>query len=279
MGLRINTNIAALNAHRQLSASDARLGQSIERLSSGYRINHAKDDVAGLGIANAFRAEVRGLRMAQQNASQAQSLLQVAEGGAGQVQGILERLMELATSAASDNTDNSGRASLDAESDALIGELTRIVSDTKYGDTQLINASGGTQTFQIGSSNTAAQDRITVDLTNVNFAANALNVETTDVDLTTKAGAQTAIENIEKAISVAGTAMGHVGAAQSQLTFASANIAISVENLSASESTIRDADMAYEMISFTKNQILLQAGTAMLAQANMAPQVVLQLLK
>jgi flagellin len=278
MGLRINTNIAALNAHRQLSASDARLGQSIERLSSGYRINHAKDDVAGLGIANAFRAEVRGLRMAQQNASQAQSLLQVAEGGAGQVQGILERLMELATSAASDNTDNSGRASLDAESDALIGELTRIVSDTKYGDTQLINASGGTQTFQIGSSNTAAQDRITVDLTNVNFAANALNVETTDVDLTTKAGAQTAIENIEKAISVAGTAMGHIGAAQSQLTFASANIAISVENITASESTIRDADMAFEMIEFTKNQILLQAGTAMLAQANMAPQVVLQLL-
>jgi flagellin len=278
MGLRINTNIAALNAHRQLSASDARLGQSIERLSSGYRINHAKDDVAGLGIANAFRAEVRGLRMAQQNASQAQSLLQVAEGGAGQVQGILERLMELATSAASDNTDNSGRASLDAESDALIGELTRIVSDTKYGDTQLINASGGTQTFQIGSSNTAAQDRITVDLTNVNFAANALNVETTDVDLTTKAGAQTAIENIEKAISVAGTAMGHIGAAQSQLTFASANIAISVENITASESTIRDADMAFEMIEFTKNQILLQAGTAMLAQANMAPQVVLQLM-
>jgi len=278
MGLRINTNIAALNAHRQLAASDARLGQSIERLSSGYRINHAKDDVAGLGIANAFRAEVRGLRMAQQNASQAQSLLQVAEGGAGQIQGILERLMELATSAASDNTDAGGRTSLDAEGEALVDELTRIVADTKYGDTQLINATGGTLTFQIGSSNTAAQDQIAVDLTNVNFAAAKLNVEKTSVDLTTKTGAQQAITNIEKGISVAGTAMGHVGAAQSQLAFAAGNIAISVENLSASESTIRDADMAFEMIEFTKNQILLQAGTAMLAQANMAPQVVLQLL-
>lgn len=278
MGLRINTNIAAFNAHRHLTETDAKLGQSIERLSSGYRINHAKDDVAGLAIANKFRGEVRGLRMAQQNAAQSTSYLQVAEGAANQVETILERLVELATSAASDNTDSTGRTQLDAEAQQLISEISRIANDTKYGATTLIDGSAGTLTFQIGSANTA-DDQIAVDLSGVNFATAGLNVENdTDVDLTSKANAQTAITAINKAISAASASMGSVGAAQSRVSFAAANLATSVENLAASESTIRDADMAYEMIAFTRNQILLQAGTAMLAQANMAPQVVLQLM-
>jgi flagellin len=278
MGLRINTNIAAFNAHRHLTETDAKLGLSIERLSSGYRINHAKDDVAGLAIANKFRGEVRALRMAQQNASQSTSYLQVAEGAANQVETILERLVELATSAASDNTDSSGRAQLDAEAQKLIQEIGRIANDTKYGATTLIDGSAGTLTFQIGSANTA-DDQIAVDLSGVNFTAANLNVENdTDVDLTTKANAQDAITDINNAISAASASMGTIGAAQSRVGFAAANLATSVENLAASESTIRDADMAYEMIAFTRNQILLQAGTAMLAQANMAPQVVLQLM-
>jgi flagellin len=278
MGLRINTNIAAFNAHRHLTETDAKLGQSIERLSSGYRINHAKDDVAGLAIANKFRGEVRSLRMGQQNASQSTSYLQVAEGGANQVENILERLVEIATSAASDNTDSSGRAQLDAEAAELIKEIDRIANDTKYGATTLINGSASTLTFQIGSANTA-DDQITVALGSVNFTSAGLNVTSTQADLATKANAQTAITNINKAISAASASMGSIGAAQSRISFASANLATSVENLAASESTIRDADMAFEMIDFTRNQILLQAGTAMLAQANMAPQVVLQLLK
>jgi len=279
MGLRINTNIAALNAHRQLVATDQRMSQSIERLSSGLRINRAKDDTSGLAIANSFRSDVRGLQMAQQNASQATSMLQVGEGAADQIESILERMKELATSAASDNTDAAGRANLDAESQKLIDEIQRIANDTKYGSTTLINGQGGTLTFQIGSANVATA-RISVALGGVNFTTAGLNVENdTDVDLTTKTNAQKALTAIDKAISVAGANLGTIGAAQSRISFAAANLATSVENVSAAESTIRDVDMASEMVNFTKNQILLQAGTAMLAQANTAPQQVLTLFR
>jgi flagellin len=277
MGLRINNNISAFNAHRQLASTDQMLSKSIARLSSGLRINNARDDVAGLAIANSFRTEVRGLRMAQQNASQATAMLQQAEGAAGQVETILERLKELATSAASDNTSASGRTSLDAEAQKLIAEIQRIAQDTKYTTTTLINGQGGSLTYQIGSAN-SANDQITVTLTSVNFTTAGLNVENdTDIDLTDRTNAQNSLTAIDRAVSLAGTGLGTIGAAQSQLVYASANLASSIENLAASESTIRDADMAFEMIAFTKNQILLQAGTAMLAQANMAPQQVLAL--
>jgi len=274
MALRINTNVAALNAHRQLSDTDARLSVSMERLSSGYRINKAKDDVAGLSIANKFRMEVRSLRMAQQNVSQASSLLQVAEGGAQKIETIVERLKELATLAASDNTDATGRARLDSEASALLSEIDRIAQDTKYGSTQLLTGSVN-MTFQIGSGNTAAQDQITVNLSQ--------GLETSDlglnsISLSTLASAQSALSSIDNALTSVNIAMGEIGAAQSRLDFASANLAITIENIAATESTIRDVDMAFEVVTFTKNQILLQAGTAMLAQANMAPQSVLALL-
>jgi flagellin len=274
MSLRINNNIAALNAHRQLTSTDSALSKSIEKLSSGLRINQARDDVAGLQIANRFRNEVRGLRMAQQNTAQATALLQEAEGAANQVETILERLKELATSAASDNTDASGRSSLNAEAGKLIAEINRIAADTKYSTTTLINGEGGSMTYQVGSANTS-NDQITISLSTVNFTATSLCVNS--VDLTTRAGAQTALTNVDQGVSVAGTGLGTIGAAQSQLSFASANLSTSIENLAASESTIRDADMAFEMIAFTRNQIMLQAGTAMLAQANLAPQQVLAL--
>jgi len=277
MALRINTNVSALNAHRQLATTDANLAQSIARLSSGLRINQAKDDVAGLAIANKFRTEVRGLRMAQQNASQANSMLQLGEGAANQVESILERMKELATSAASDNIDAAGRVRLDAEAQQLIEEITRIAADTKYNGTTVINGEGGTQTFQIGSANTS-NDQIAVDLSGVNFTTAGLNVENdTDIDLTTKANAQAALDAVDKAVSIAGAGLGAVGAAQSRVSYAAANLSTSIENLAASESAIRDVDMALEMVNFTKNQILLQAGTAMLAQANLAPQQVLAL--
>lgn len=274
MGLRINNNIAAFNAHRQLSNTDNALSKSIERLSSGLRINQARDDVAGLQIANSFRTEVRGLRMAQQNTAQATAMLQQAEGAANQIETILERLKELATSAASDNTDSAGRTALNAEAGKLVSEINRIADDTKYSAVTLINGEGGTLTYQVGSANTS-DDQISVSLGSVNFTATALCVN--NLSLTSKANAQTAITSVDRGVSVAGTGLGTIGAAQSQLSFASANLATSIENLAASESTIRDADMAFEMISFTRNQILLQAGTAMLAQANLAPQNVLSL--
>jgi flagellin len=274
MSLRINTNIAALNAHRQLSQTDSKIGVSMERLSSGYRINHAKDDVAGLSIANKFRLEVRGLRMAQQNVSQATSLLQLAEGGTNQIEAIVERLKELATTAASDNTDSTGRARINAEADELLEEIDRIATDTKYGDTQLLTGSVN-MTFQIGSANTAAQDQIAVNLSQ-GIEASDLGIN--NIDLTGLSSAQTALTSVNSALDSLNISLGEIGAAQSRLEFASVNLSISIENIAASESTIRDVDMAFEMVSFTKNQILLQAGTSMLAQANMAPQNVLALL-
>lgn len=274
MSLRINTNIAALNAHRQLIDTDARMAVSLERLSSGYRINKAKDDVAGLAIANKFRLEVRGLRMAQQNVSQATAMLQAAEGGTNQIEAIIERLKELATSAASSNIDDAGRARLDAEAQKLLAEIDRIANDTKYGTTALLSGTINF-TFQIGSGNTSTQDQINVT-TSTALLTNNLGLNS--LSLTSLASAQTALSTIDNSLTTLNVVQGEIGAAQSRLEFASANLSISIENIAASESTIRDVDMAFEMINFTRNQILMQAGTAMLAQANMIPQNVLALL-
>jgi len=274
MALRINTNIAALNAHRQLADTDTRLSVSMERLSSGYRINKAKDDVAGLSIANKFRMEVRGLRMAQQNVAQGTAMLQVADGGTNQIEAIIERLKELATTASSDNSDSNARARINAEASALLSEIDRIAYDTKYGTTNLLSGALSF-TFQIGSANTATEDRVSVTTSSGLLSSNlGLN----GLSLANLASAQAALTSIDNSLTSLSIVQGEIGAAQSRLDFASANLAISIENLAASESTIREVDMAYEMVNFTKNQILLQAGTAMLAQANMAPQGILALL-
>jgi len=275
MALRINTNIAALNAHRLLTQTDNRMGTSIERLSSGLRINKAKDDVAGLSIANNLRMEVRGLQVAQLNVSQGNALLQMAEGGANQIESIIERMKELATSAASSNVDDAGRKGLQAEALNLSAEIDRIAKDTKYGSTNLLSGNLS-MTFQIGSSNIAGEDQISIStssgLLSTNLGLNA-------IDLTSMTTASTALGSINASLTSVNLVLGEIGAAQSRLEYASANLAVSIENISASQSAIRDVDMAAEMVTFTKNQILLQAGTAMLAQANMMPQNILSLLK
>jgi flagellin len=274
MALRINTNVAALNAHRQLTQTDNRMGQSIERLSSGLRINHAKDDVAGLSIANNLRMEIRGLQVAQKNVTQGTALLQMAEGGAGQIESIIERLKELATSAASSNVDQAGRNGLNSEAKKLLEEIDRIANDTKYGTTALLNGTL-TMTFQIGSANVATEDQVKID-TSTSLLSNSLKLDS--ISLLTLTNAQTALASINDSLAVVNNVLGEIGAAQSRLDYASSNLAVSIENISASHSAIRDVDMAEEMVTFTKNQILLQAGTAMLAQANMMPQNVLSLI-
>jgi flagellin len=273
MGLRINTNVAAINTHRQLSITDAWLTKSMERLSSGYRINHAKDDAAGLAIANTFRAEVRTLKVAQQNAVEAISLLQVAEGGAGQIEEMIERLKELATQAASSNAGEE-RAKLDTEADRIMDEIDRIAGDTKYNGTALLSSTSFLATFQIGGEN-ASSSRVEVSITQ-SLTKSGLGLGS--LDLGTQANAQSAIETLNTALTSVNSFMGNIGAYQNRLEFAAANLAVQVENKSASESVIRDADMAWEMVNFTRNQILLQSGTAMLAQANLAPQTILALL-
>ncbi len=372
MGLRIQNNIAAMNAHRNLSISDASLSKSLEKLSSGYRINKAADDAAGLAISSSFRADIASYRVASRNASEASSMLQVAEGATDQISSMLVRLKELATQAASANA-GSNTDKIDAEAQKLISEIDRIADSTEYAGSKLIDGTfgvgvsagaaaavvsasngyggvtglkagetynvattvntttgagtmsittgagsetvyftapgsgettdaffgsmgltislnsdvsssldgaliaedSGTSDFQIGADNNA-DNRISISIGNVTKGSSGLNIES--VDLNTATSAQNALDSIDAAISSLNSARGNIGAFMNRLSYAAANLSSTIENVSAAESTIRDVDMAAEMTSFTKSQILLQAGTAMLAQANMAPQSILSLL-
>lgn len=278
MGLRIANNIAALNTHRWLSIADANVARSLERLSSGYRINRAADDAAGLAISSRFRAQIRSLEAAQRNATQAIAMLQVAEGSLNEINNILTRLKELATQAASDNT-GTDRARLHEEANALLAEIDRIARSTKYSGTQLIYSSATswgvfqTLTFQVGFEN-QDYNRIQVGFYAINTSTLGIN----SLDLSSRANAQTALENLDTAISSVAIARGGIGAAQNRIQYTASNLAVTIENYTASESVIRDMDMAREMTVFTKNQILVQSATAMLAHANMLPQNVLTLI-
>lgn len=379
MGLRIQNNISAMNTHRQLSISDANLSKSLERLSSGYRINRAADDAAGLAISQGFRADVASFKVAARNTSEAISTLQIAEGGADQIGSMLTRLKELATQASSANAADS-LTTINSEASKVLAEINRIAAGTKYGDTTLIdgtygitiNATGtlvtsangfnsmtgmkagytyridvddiagsdrnisitafdasfvtvgvetvfgytaaaagatsdvnfnslgvtltinsdlslgmsgvavlsdvtagtnGNSTFQIGNTNDA-NNQLTVSISGMRTTELHIN----GLALDSAASAQDALSSIDLAVDTLSVARATIGAFQNRLSFASANLSTIVENVQAAESVIRDVDMASEMTSFTKNQILLQSGTAMLAQANMAPQIVLQLL-
>ncbi len=379
MGLRIQNNIAALNVHKNLVIADRGLSRSLERLSSGFRINKASDDSAGLAISMRFRAQIKSLAQGASNASQATSLLQVAEGATDQITNMLQRMKELATQAASDNTQTADRTKINNEITALESEIDRIVNSTKYSGSTLIDGSFGstavsaagalvsgndistvdvssatsassysvtiatsagtktmtielgtttqaiaisngsiaagdtnvldfsalgikvtvnsnyddtaangaaatatttttatTATFQLGFEDNS-DNRISFGLTDLNLAVLAAG-SSADITVTTLAGAQSALTTIDNAIDTVATARATIGSVQNRMGFAGANIATSIENLTAAESVIRDADLAFETVAFTKNQILLQAGVAMLAQANAAPQAVLSLL-
>lgn len=375
MGLRIQNNIAALNAHKNLSISDAALSKSLERLSSGYRINRAADDAAGLSVSQQFRADIASYKVASRNVSEANSLLQVAEGAMDQISNMLTRLKELATQASSANA-SANLAKINAEGNALLAEIDRIANSTEYSGTKLLDGSFGvaasasstftagnglagasgmqstavytvtatigaagthnitvsatisgvtySQTinnvtdatagttvttkfaalgltltlnnsltvgataqistitaatgvasdFQIGAKNTV-DDRIGILLTGARAAT--LNSGLVVDKLLTATDAQTFLTTVDSAISSLNSKRGEIGAAQNRLGYAAATLSTTVENATAAESVIRDVDMAAEMTAFTKNQILLQAGTAMLAQANSAPQQILSL--
>jgi len=271
MGLRIQNNIAAMTAHRNLTVSDAAMGKSLERLSSGFRINSAKDDAAGLAISQTFRANIASVKVAQRNITEANSLLQTAEGAMDTIGNILTRMKELATQAASANVGGDITA-VAAEYDALVAEIDRIADSTKYAGVTLLDGSFSAQNFQVGYESTA-DSRLSVSLDTVSSASIGLGTG----DLVSSATAYASLALIDTAISSLAADRGAIGAYQNRLTYASANLQITVENMTASESVIRDVDMAAEMTTFTKTQILMQAGTAMLAQANMAPQNVLSL--
>ncbi len=271
MSLRIQNNIAAMTAHRNLTISDSQMGKSLERLSSGFRINSAKDDAAGLAISQTFRANIASVKVAQRNITEANALLQTAEGALDTIGNVLTRMKELATQAASANVGGD-ITKVEAEYNALVNEIDRIAGSTKYAGVTLLDGSFAAENFQIGYESDATS-QLAVSLGTVDAATLSL----TSVDLATSAAAFTTLGTLDTAIGDLAATRGDIGAYQNRLTYASANLQITVENLTASESVIRDVDMAAEMTTFTKTQILMQAGTAMLAQANMAPQNVLTL--
>lgn len=291
MGLKINTNLEALSTWGNLTKANSAVADSLKKLSSGYRINSAKDDAAGFAVANAFKAKISGLRVAQQNGSEANSMLQIADGAYSKVQDILIRMKDLSTQSASGQTEDAQRVKLQVEFAALQSEIDRIAQSTTYStgahDTTaaqslaLINNSDlGTNgiTFQLGSTN-VSNNQINLKLDAACTGALQVSAGGTDnVSVSTLESAQAAMTNIDKALASINIFMGRVGATQNRLSFAMDNLTTQVENFSASESAIRDVDMAFEVMKFTKSQILQQAGMAMLAQANQAPQQVLQLL-
>jgi flagellin len=275
MALTINTNMMSLNTQRNLMGSQGVLATAMQRLSSGLRVNSAKDDAAGLAIAERMTTQVRGLAVAMRNANDAISMAQVAEGGLGKVADALQRMRELAVQSANATNTADDRAALDAEYQALGAEIGRVLGGTSFNGVAVL-ATAGSSVFQVGA-NTTANDTITV--ATVDLTTNATITAVTGGDVTSAANASTAIDDIDDALTTLSTQRAGWGAAQNRFESVVANLAVSKENVEASRGRILDADYAQETANLTRAQILQQAGTAMLAQANIAPQNVLALLR
>lgn len=269
--MRINQNVAAYNAWRNLSVTDGGMNKSLEKLSSGFRINRAADDAAGLAVSEKMRAQVRGLNKAIGNAQDGISLIQTAEGALNETHSILQRMRELAVQSSNDTLQGTDRTQLQTEITGLISEISRISTATQFNGKNLLNGSFSAATFQIG-----ANPNQTVAVAISDLSATALAVDAVDVG--SKTAASAAMTALDTAIDSVSTARANLGAVQNRLEHTIANLGVAAENLSAAESRVRDVDMAKEMSEFTRTQILMQAGTAMLAQANMKPQTVLKLL-
>ena len=268
MSLRVNTNVEAFNAHRNLVGTSAALSKSMEKLSSGLRINRAADDAAGLAISEGMRAQIRGTAQASRNAQDGISLVQTAEGALNEMHSILQRIRELAVQWSNGTLSTSDQAKITAEVAQLTAELVRIRDSSTFNGIALFGAAGAgaTVTIQVG----ANQNLDSASNTNrIGVAINALGFGGVSMD----------VAQIDTAITSVSNARSDLGAIQNRLEHAVANLGVYQENLSASESRIRDVDVASEMVNFTRLQILSQSGTAMLAQANQAPQSVLSLLR
>ncbi len=271
--MRINQNIAAYNAFRNLATTNGQLGKSLEKLSSGFRINRAADDAAGLAKSESLRAEIRGSRQAIRNAQDGVSFVQTAEGALNEVHSILQRMRELAVDAA--NTATTDGSAQQAEITELLAEVTAIGANSTFaGQTVFADYSGTNLTFHVGANAGETLD-IADDLTLSSADVFGVDLSAEDVS----ADADGAITEIDLAIVAVSDTRATLGATQNRLDHVVANLSVAVENLSASESRVRDTDMAEEMVQFTRNQIMVQAGTAMLAQANQIPASVLSLLQ
>jgi len=269
----INTNVGAMNAHRNLSSNNNAMNKTMEKLSSGYRINRAADDAAGLAISEKMRFQINGLQQAQRNAQDGISLIQTAEGALTEVHAMLQRMNVLANQSANGTYDNTDRAKLNAEVAQLTEEISNIAEKTTFNGIQLLDGSQTDISFQTGF---GSGTKISVSVNAAGLGATGLGID--GLDISTAAGADAAITAIEAAINTVSEQRSQFGAVQNRLEHTINNLGVNVENLSAAHSRIRDTDMAEAMTTFTKNQILVQAGTSMLAQANSVPQNVLKLL-
>ncbi|WP_375145018.1 flagellin [[Arthrobacter] sp. ATCC 21022] len=278
MGMQINNNLMANNAYRSLNATQDTLSKSMEKLSSGLRINRAADDAAGLAISEGLKSQVTGSAVAARNAQDGISIIQTTEGALTEVHSVLQRMRDLAVQGASDTNNADARAAIKKEADSLGKELNRITESTNFNGIDLLK--GGSKNIQVGTAG-SANDVIAVNLGDVATAVGALSSATgsTDFVVTDNATAQTTITAIDTAIKAVSTQRSDLGASQNRLDHAIKSLNVAGENLQAAQSRIVDTDMAAEMVKYTKANILSQAGTAMLAQANQSGQGVLSLLR
>lgn len=273
MALTVNTNIASLNAQRNLSKTQLSLNQSLQRLSSGLRINSAADDAAGLAISEGMKAQIRSMNQDIRNANDGVSLVQVAEGALNEVSNILGRMRELATQAATGTVAASQRSYINSEFGRLASEITRIASATAFNGLHLLNGATTTLDIQVGTG-TSAFNTITLSLTAMDAGTLAVNT-----GVSTSANAKAMQSTIDAAITMVSGQRANLGAAQNRFQSVINNLQVAVENTSAAQSRIADADVAAETANMTRANILVQAGTAILAQANQAPQSALKLLQ
>ena len=274
MGMVVRTNIMGINANRQLGMNNSQVSKSLEKLSSGYRINRAGDDASGLAISEKMKAQIKGLEQASSNCQDAISLVQTAEGATTEIHNMLNRMVELTTKAANGIYEDVDRTAIQNELDQLATEISRITTSTKFNNTVLLDGNFKGKNFQIG---TEASDVLTVTI--ANLSSTALTVAGTNIKVDDPSKALTALSNVKNAINTVSSERAKLGAVQNRLEYTINNLDTTHENMSAANSRIRDTDMAKEMMNYTKMNVLTQAAQAMLAQANQQPQAVLQLLQ
>jgi len=274
MALSVNTNLFSLNAQRNVATTQSTLGSAMQRLSSGNRVNSAKDDAAGLAIAERMNAQIKGMNVAIRNANDAISLAATAEGALSKVTESLQRMRELAVQSANATNNDGDRTNLDAEYQQLGSELARVLDTTKFNNKAILGADAGTLTFQVG----AGPDD-TIDVTTTDLTGNTDVTAVTGGDITDAANAKTAIGNIDTAIDTVSQERANYGAYQNRFESVIGNLQVAAENQSSARGRIMDADYASETANLSRAQILQQAGMAMLTQANSMPQQVLSLLK
>lgn len=277
MSLVIQTNSASINAQRNMMATGRNLNSSIQRLSSGMKVNSTSDDAAGMAVTTGLRAQIRGFEQAAENANDGIAILQTTEGSYNSISDILIRMRELAVQSANDSLTNKERAYLSTEFEDLTGELTRISDVAEYNGQKLLDGTAGdgagNMVFQVGTRN-SVNDQITINLGSQSAATLGVDV----LDVLTLGTAQTAIDGIDTALDTLATDRATLGSKINEMTAAVDNLAVTVENLSTAKSQIQDADISKESAAFTKNNVLMQSGVAMLSQANSVPQMALKLI-